>query len=98
MIADNGAAVTTYGLLDSTTVSAMITSNLAKRLQLQGVREKVRINTVTSRNHDCELSKVIFLVSSTSQDGPRFAVPHGLAVQSLNVSDRYCPSQMDLSE
>ena len=98
VIADNGAAVTTYGLLDSAAVSFMITSHLAERLQLQGVPEKVSINTVTSRNHDCELSKVTFLVSPTSQDGPRFAVSHGLAVKRLNVSDRYCPSQLDLPE
>ena len=98
MIAHNGAAVTTYGLLDSAAFISVITSHLAKRLQLQGVLEKDSINTVTSRNHDCELSKVTFLVSPTSQDGPRFAVSHGLAVESLNVSDRYSISQLDLSE
>ena len=96
--AENGAVVTTYGLLDTAAVSSMITSDLAGKLQLQGIPEKVNINTVTHSNHQCELSKVEFEISSTNQDGPCFSVQHALAVDDLNVSDRYCPAQLDLSE
>ena len=67
----------------------MISSHLAERLKLQGVPEKVSINTVTHKNHDCELSKVRFHIGPTSQDGPCFTVYHALAVEGLNVSDQY---------
>ena len=96
--ADNGAIVTTYGLLDTAAVSSMITSQLAEKLKLQGTPEKVSINTVTQKNHDCELAKVSFMVRPADQDGPCFPVRHALTVASLNVSDRYCPDKLDLSE
>ena len=98
VVAENGAVVSTYGLLDTAAVSSLITSSLAKRLQLQGTPEKVSINTVTQKNHDCELAKVKFLVRPTGQDGPCFPVCHALAVESLNVSDQYSPDHLDLSE
>ena len=89
VIADNGAIVTTYGLLDTAAVSSMITSQLAEKLKLQGTPQK---------NHDCELAKVSFMVRPADQDGPCFPVCHALTVESLNVSDRYCPDKLDLSE
>ena len=98
VVADNGAIVTTYGLLNTAAVSSMITSQLAEKLKLQGTPENVSINTVTQKNHDCELAKVNFLVRPADQDGPCFLVHHALTVESLNVSDRYCPDKMDLSE
>ena len=91
VIAENGAAVTTYGLLDTAAVSSMISSHLAERLKLQGVPE---VNTVTHKNHDCELSKLRFQIGPTSQDGPCFTVYHALAVEGLNVSDQYCPNHL----
>ena len=98
VVADNGAIVITYGLLDTAAVSSMITSQLTRKLKLQGTPEKVSINTVTQKNHDCELAKVSFMVRPADQDGPCFRVHHALAVESLNVSDRYCPDKLDLSE
>ena len=98
VVAENGTVVNTYGLLDTAAVSSLITSHLVEKLQLQGIPEKVSINTVTHKNHDCELVKVKFLVHPTGQDGPCFPVCHALAVESLNVSARYCPNQLDLSE
>ena len=98
VVAENGAVVCTYGLLDTAAVSSLITSHLAERLQLQGTPEKVSINTVTQKNHACELAKVKFLVRPTGQDGPCFPVCHALAVESLNVSDQYSPDHLDLSE
>ena len=98
VVADNGAIVTTYGLLDTAAVSSMITSKLAEKLKLKGTPEKVSINTVTQRSHDCELAKVSFMVRPADQDGPCFPVHHALTVESLNVSDRYCPDKLDLSE
>ena len=55
------------------------------------------INTVTQRDQNLELCKVKFQISSASQGSPSFPVYHALSVKSLNVSDRYCPSQLDLS-
>ena len=49
VVAENGAVVSTYGLLDTAAVSSLITSSLAERLQLQGTPEKVSINTVTQK-------------------------------------------------
>ena len=95
--AENGRTLTTYGMLDSAAVSSMITSNIADKLQLQGVPEKVSINTVTQRDQNLELCKVKFQISSASQGSPSFPVYHALTVKSLNVSDLYCPSQLDLS-
>ena len=97
--AENGRTLTTYGMLDSAAVSSMITSNIADKLQLQGVPEKVSINTVTQRDQNLELCKVKFQISSATQGSPSFPWPVYLAltVKSLNVSDRYCPSQLDLS-
>ena len=95
--AENGRTLTTYGMLDSAAVSSMITSNIADKLQLQGVPEKVSINIVTQRDQNLELCKVKFQISSASQGSLSFPVYHALSVKSLNVSDRYCPSQLDLS-
>ena len=97
--AENRRTLTTYGMLDSAAVSSMITSNIADKLQLQGVPEKVSINTVTQRDQNLELCKVKFQISSATQGSPSFPWPVYLAltVKSLNVSDRYCPSQLDLS-
>ena len=95
--AENRRTLTTYGMLDSAAVSSMITSNIADKLQLQGVPEKVSINTVTQRDQNLELCKVKFQISSASQGSPSFPVYRALSVKSLNESDRYCPSQLDLS-
>ena len=83
VIADNGAIVTTYGLLDTADVSSMITSQLAEKLKLQGTPEKVSINTVTQKNHDCELAKVSFMVRPADQDGPCFPVRYALTAAVL---------------
>ena len=48
--AENGRTLTTYGMLDSAAVISMITSNVADKLELQGVPEKVSISTVTQRD------------------------------------------------
>ena len=69
VIADNGNSLTTYGLLDSAAVGSMITSNRMRRLQLQGVPEKVSKNTVNQRNQNLELSKVKFQISCQWQLG-----------------------------
>jgi len=96
--AENGRTLTTYGMLDSAAVSSMITSNIADKLQLQGVPEKViSINTVTQRDQNLELCKVKFQISSASQGSPSFPVYHAFTVKCLNVSDRYWPSQLNLS-
>ena len=97
-MAENGTVVSTYGLLDTAAVSSLITSHVAERLQLQGIPEKVSINTVTHKNYDCELTKVKFFIHPTSFDGPSFPVSQALAVESLNVSTRYCPDRLDLSQ
>lgn len=98
IVGENGTMVTLYGLLDSAAVSSLITSDLAERLQLHGTPEKVSINTVTHKNHDCELTRVKFLIRSLRQDGPLYSIPHALAIQDLNVSVRYCPNQVDLTQ
>ena len=95
--AENGRPLTTYAMLDSAAFSLMITSNIVDKLQLQGVPEKVSINTVTQRDQNLELCKVKFQISSATQGSPSFPVYHAFTVKSLNVSDRYCPSQLDLS-
>ena len=78
MTAENGRTLTTYGILDSAAVSSVITSNIADKLQLQGVPEKVSINTVTQRDQNLELCKVKFQISSASQGSPSFPVYHAL--------------------
>ena len=98
IVGENGTMVTSYGLLDSAAVSSLITSDLAERLQLHGTPEKVSINTVTHKNHDCELIRVKFLIRPLRRDGPLHSIPHALAIQDLNVSDRYCPNQVDLTQ
>ena len=95
--AENGRTLITYGMLDSAIFSSIITSNIADKLQIQGVPDKVSVNTVTQRDQNLELCKVKFQISSASRGSPSFPVYHALAVKSLNVSDRYCPSQLDLS-
>ena len=95
--AENGRTLTTYGMLDSAVVSSMITFNIADKQELQAVPEKVSISTVTQRDQNLELSKVKFQISSASEDSPSFPVYHALTVKGLNMSDLYCPSQLDLS-
>ncbi|XP_068716398.1 uncharacterized protein [Montipora foliosa] len=48
--------------------------------------------------HDCELSQLKFHITSTSEEGPDLPVNHALKIEDLNVSNRYCPNQVDLSE
>ena len=83
VLSDNGNAIiiTTYGLFDSAAVSSLITSDLAQKLQLQGVPEKVSINTVTRSNHACELYRVEFKIGPVDRNAPSFSVYHGLTVE-----------------
>ena len=91
-------ALSTYGLLDTAAVSSMISSRIVAKLELQRVPERVSLNTVTHKNHDCELSQVKFHISSTSEEGLDLPVNHALEIEDLNVSNHYCPNQVDLSE
>ena len=50
VIAENGRTLTTYGMLDSAAVSSLIISNIADKLELQGVPEKVSISIVTQKD------------------------------------------------
>lgn len=97
VVTESGKEVTTYALLDTAAVSSMITSQLAQELQLQGTPERVSINTVVQNNHECVLPNVSFTVTSTTQDCPSFQVRRALVVDDLNVPERYCPNQVDLS-
>ena len=83
--AENGRTLTTYGMFESAAVSSMITSNIADKLELQGVPEKVSISTITQRDQNLELSKVKFQISSASQGSPSFLVYHALTVKGLNL-------------
>ena len=74
VVANNGTVVSTYGLLDTAAVSSLITSHLAERLQLQGIPERMSINTVTQADYDCEITKVKLFIHPTSCDGPSFPV------------------------
>ena len=98
VLSDNGNAITTYGLLDSAAVSSLITSDLAQKLQLQGGPEKVSINTVTHSSHACELSRVEFKIGPVDRNASSFSVCHGLTVEDLNISNQYCPNQIDLTK
>ena len=64
--------LTSYGMLDSAALGSMITSNIADKLQLQGVPENVSISSVTQRDQNLELSKVKLHISSASQGSPSF--------------------------
>ena len=64
--------------------SSMITSNITDKLQLQGVPEKVSINTVTQRGQNLELCEVKLQISSASQ-GSAFPVYHALTVIGANM-------------
>ena len=91
-------ALSTYGLLDTAAVSSMISSRITAKLELQGVPERVSLNNVTHTNIDCELSQVKFHITSTNKEGPDLPVNHALEIEDLNVSNSYCPNQVDLSE
>ena len=41
---------------------------------------------------------VKFFLLPATHDGPCFPVSQALVVDNLNVSNRYCPEQLDLSE
>ena len=97
VIAENGRTLTTYGMSDSAAVSSLIISNIADKLELQGVPEKVSISIVTQKDQNLELSKVKFQINSASQGSPCSLVYHALTVKGLNLSYRYCPGQLDLS-
>ncbi|XP_067045500.1 uncharacterized protein [Acropora muricata] len=98
VVSEGGLALSTYGLLDTAAVSSMISSRIVAKLELQRVPERVSLNTVTHKNHDCELSQVKFHISSTSEEGLDLPVNHALEIEDLNVSNHYCPNQVDLSE
>ena len=98
VLSESGLALSTYGLLDTAAVSSMISSHIAAKLELQGVPERVSLNTVTYTNQDCELSQVKFHITSTNEEGPDLPVNHALEIEDLNGSNRYCPNQVDLSE
>ena len=97
VLSGNGNDITTYGLLDSAAVSSLNTSDLAQKLQLQEAPEKVSTNTVTHSNHTSELSRVEFKIGPVDGNTPSFSVCHGLTVEDLNISNQYCPNQIDLT-
>ena len=98
VVSESGLALRTYGLLDTAAVNSMINSRIAAKLELQGVPERVSLNTVTHTNQDCELSQVKFQITSTSEEGPDLPVNHALKIEDLNVSNRYCLNQAEWSE
>lgn len=97
VIGPNGRTITTYALLDSASVTTMITSKLAQTLQLKGHNEEISINTVVNSNHSCNLQSVGFDVTPVARDQPRYKVRQALVVENLNIPEQYCPNNIDIS-
>ena len=91
----DGNSVTTYGLLDNASRGTIVDANLAKRLNVKGIKQTVAVTTVLG-TQNCEFESVcLSLQAAAARDSdPVLEVKEGL-VRELNINERVLPNEID---
>ena len=86
ILSPDGKSITTYGLLDNGSRGTMISSEVAKELELKGQKEMVSVSTLLQQK-DEEYEVVEFKLQSTGGEGEVITVEEGLVSES-SISQR----------
>jgi hypothetical protein len=94
VLSPQGVSVTTYALLDNASRGTMISSELAKELNLRGRKETILVNTLLQQESQ-EFEVVEFDLQHASSDGEKIKVQEGLVSKKFNIAERYLPKDID---
>ena len=90
----NGKSITTYGLIDNGSRGTMISSDVAKELDLKGRKEVVSVSTLFQQE-DEEFEVVEFKLQSASGEGEVITVEEGLVTEKFNIAEKSLPEDID---
>ena len=91
----DGKSITTYGLIDNGSRGTMISSDVAKELDLKGRKEVVSVSTLLEQE-DEEFEVVEFKLHSASGEGEVITVEEGLVTEKFNIIAENClPEDID---
>ncbi len=95
MSTKDGNSITTYGLLDNASRGTIVDVNLAKRLNVKGIKQSVAVTTVLG-TQNCEFESVcLSLQAPAARDSdPVLEVKEGL-VKEQNINERVLPNEID---
>ena len=87
-------SITTYGLIDNGSRGTMISSDVAKELDLKGRKEVVSVSTLLQKE-DEEFEVVEFKLQSASGEGEVITVEEGLVTEKFNIAEKCLPEDID---
>jgi hypothetical protein len=90
----HGVSVTTYALLDNASHGTMISSELAKELNLRGTKGTILVNTLLQQESQ-EFEVVEFDLQHASSNSEKIKVQEGLVSKKFNIAERYLPKDID---
>ena len=90
----DGKSITTYGLIDNGSRGTMISSDVAKELDLKGRKEVVSVSTLLEQE-DEEFEVVEFKLPSASGEGEVITVEEGLVTEKFNIAEKCLPEDID---
>ena len=93
ILSSDGKSITTYGLLDNGSRGTMISSEVAKELDLKGQKEMVSVSTLLQQE-DEEFEVVEFKLQSAS-GGDVITVEEGLVSEKFNIAEKCLPEDID---
>ena len=93
VLSPQGVSVTTYVLLDNASRGTMISSELAKELNLRGRKETILVNTLLQQESQ-EFEVVEFDLQHASSDGEKIKVQEGLVSKKFNIAERCLPKDI----
>ena len=94
VLSSDGKSITTYGLLDNGSSGTMISSEVAKELDLKGQKEIVSVSTLLQQE-DEEFEVVEFKLQSASGEGEVITVEEGLVSEKFNIAEKCLPEDID---
>ncbi|XP_064629287.1 uncharacterized protein LOC135488576 [Lineus longissimus] len=96
--AENGKSITTFAILDSGSTATMVTKAVGNLLGIRGTPETISVNTVIveGMNQDVVISRC--LLTPVGRAEPQIPVERAHFVESLNISQRYRPDSLNLSD
>ena len=90
----DGKSITTYGLIENGSRGTMISSDVAKELDLKGRKEVVSVSTLLEQE-DEEFEVVEFKLPSASGEGEVITVEEGLVTEKFNIAEKCLPEDID---
>ena len=94
ILSSDGNSISTYGLLDNGSRGTMISSEVAKELDLKGQEEMVSVSTLLQQE-DEEFEVVEFGLQSASGEGEVITVEEGLVSEKFNIAEKCLPEDID---